>query len=91
MRGYLGFLSFFNVLGRWKVTLVRIFLAFFLKVAPDFTAFATFAAWVFASAFLLSPALQKKIHEQKKSKDTLGHDKMGAIIFLWLRFLQIKH
>ena len=58
MRGYLGLLSFFKVFGRWKVTEFRVFLAFFLKVAPDLTALAVFKACALGSAFFeLSAAL----------------------------------
>ena len=59
MRGYLGFLSFFKVLGRWKVTDVRIFLVFFLKLAPDLTALAVFKACAFGSAFFELSAASK--------------------------------
>lgn len=66
MRGYLGFLSFFNVLGLWKVTDVRIFLAFFLKVEPDLTALAAFKACAFESAFfVLSAVIEGKIPNEQ--------------------------
>lgn len=52
MRGYLGFLSFFNVLGRWKVTFVLILFDFFLKVDPDLTTLAALIAWALGSFFL---------------------------------------
>lgn len=60
IRGYLGFLSFFNVFGRWNVTDVLIFLAFFLNVGPDFTALAVFKAWALGSAFLVLSAEGKR-------------------------------
>lgn len=63
MRGYLGFLSFFNVFGRWKVTDVLIFFAFFLNVGPDFTALAVFEACAFGSDFfVLSAAFSVKVN-----------------------------
>lgn len=58
-RGYLGFLSFFKVLGRWNVTFVLIFCDFFLEVDPDLTALAALTAWALGSVFLVeSPAIK---------------------------------
>lgn len=48
----LGVPVLLQCLRRWNVTDVQIFLAFFLKVGPDFTAFAAFKACAFGSAFL---------------------------------------
>ena len=52
MRGYLGSLAFFKVLGRWKVTDVRTFNTFFLLVFfKDLAALVAFAlASVLAAA-----------------------------------------
>ncbi|CDP16331.1 unnamed protein product [Coffea canephora] len=77
MRGYFGFPSFFNVLGRWKVTLVRIFLAFFLKVVPDLTNLATLAIgcyFFFCLLYQLSLDLVQEWLAENAKESILGQD-----------------